>query len=281
MAPAQAAASPRRRLGERVVTAAVLAPLALVAAVHLSTPWVGLVAAAIVLAAAWEWASLCALRGAVARLGYVALVAAAVAFGARAPGLVVVIAAAGWLAAVPWLVWLERADPPPPWPSPALRLAIGVPTLAGGWAGLVVVHAAPPAGAWLLLLLVAVWTADSAAYFAGRRWGRRRLAPRLSPGKTVTGAAAGVAAGAAVAVPWALALQAGPRRVMLIALATLLAVAFSVVGDLTESVLKRAGGAKDSGHLLPGHGGVLDRIDSLLAAAPLLAAAVRAGGLAE
>lgn len=284
--PAQAAAPPRRRLGERIATAAVLAPLALVAVVHLSTPWVAAIAAVIALIAAWEWAALSGVRAARSRLVYAAVVALLMAVlgvaGMAALWAAVALATAAWVLAVPWLLWLERAGDRPRWPAPAARTALGVAVLTGGWSGLVVVHAADPGGAWLLLLLIAVWTADTAAYFAGRRWGRRRLAPRLSPGKTMAGGVAGLAAGAAVAVPWAFAVGAADARHLgLVVTVTLIATAFSVVGDLTESVLKRAAGVKDSGQLLPGHGGMLDRIDSLLAAAPVLAMALRTGGLAS
>jgi phosphatidate cytidylyltransferase len=123
----------------------------------------------------------------------------------------------------------------------------------------------------VLTLLVLIWIADSGAYFAGRRWGRRKLAPVVSPGKTregVYGALAGGLAWGGLA-GWWLGLSAG-RAAGLVALclATVLA---SVVGDLQESLLKRRRGLKDSGRLLPGHGGVLDRIDSLTAGAPVFA----------
>lgn len=122
--------------------------------------------------------------------------------------------------------------------------------------------------AWLILLLVCTWSGDTMAFFVGRQWGRRPVAPKLSPGKTVEGALGGIAGSMAAAftatffytfIPlgWALALGA------FIGLATL-------VGDLVESALKRQAGVKDSGHLIPGHGGVLDRFDSILFTAPLV-----------
>jgi phosphatidate cytidylyltransferase len=148
--------------------------------------------------------------------------------------------------------------------------------LAGGlvlvpaWAAAVALHGSPGAGPWILVYLLAVvWCADTAAFFVGRRWGRRRLASRVSPGKSWEGAA-----GALVClVPLALAC-AGPLGMhgadrMAFVLLTLASAVVSILGDLTESLYKRLAGLKDSGGLLPGHGGVLDRIDSLTAAAPL------------
>ncbi len=129
--------------------------------------------------------------------------------------------------------------------------------------------------AWVFLALAAVWGGDSAAYYAGRRWGRRLLYPAVSPRKTWEGAAAGVAgtlAGVAVTRAWLLpGVPAG--HVLALGLA---AAVFGQLGDLCESLLKRGAGAKDSGALLPGHGGLLDRLDSLLFVAPLVYYYVRA-----
>jgi phosphatidate cytidylyltransferase len=130
---------------------------------------------------------------------------------------------------------------------------------------------------YLLSVLVVVWLADIAAYFAGRRWGRRKLAPAISPGKTWAGVGGAVAAVLAVALLVAALAPQLPafstlllqRLPLTVALALLVAlVALSIAGDLFESLLKRQVGAKDSGRLLPGHGGVLDRIDALIAVLP-------------
>jgi phosphatidate cytidylyltransferase len=151
-------------------------------------------------------------------------------------------------------------------------LALGLVCLVLTWVALVWLHARPDGPGLLLSLLVLVWLADSAAYFAGRAWGRRKLAPMISPGKTLAGlAGALVAAGL---------LGAGLGRIHLIpelGMATMaglfvLVAIVSVAGDLAESAVKRQAGVKDSGQLLPGHGGVLDRVDSLIAAAPVFAA---------
>jgi len=121
----------------------------------------------------------------------------------------------------------------------------------------------------VLAVLVLVWVADSAAYFVGRAWGRRKLAPRISPGKTWEGAWGGIAGALAYAIICG-GLAGGVAWIPLVAGAALLAV-LSIVGDLFESAAKRQAGVKDSGTLLPGHGGILDRIDSATATLPLAA----------
>ncbi len=144
-------------------------------------------------------------------------------------------------------------------------LAFGLPYFAVPIASLCHLQGRDP---WLLLLLLAiVWLGDSAAYYLGSRWGRRRLAPVVSPNKSWEGAAAGLAASLLAAAGWSL-LRLGALSAAILVLAALTAVA-AQVGDLVESMIKRVAGAKDSGGLFPGHGGVLDRMDALLFAAPV------------
>lgn len=139
------------------------------------------------------------------------------------------------------------------------------------------IHASEPHGhRWLLLALFLVWAADTGAYFAGRAFGGklfggRRLAPRISPNKTIEGLLGGVLLAVLVAIVGALLIGAQSAQLPAIILVAIVTVLFSVVGDLFESLLKRHVGAKDSSQLIPGHGGVLDRIDSVLAALPVFA----------
>ena len=119
----------------------------------------------------------------------------------------------------------------------------------------------------MLFALLLVWMADIGAYFCGRRFGRRRLAPAVSPGKTWEGALGGLAASGIVAGAGGAWFRLPVAQFLVLCLA---AVAFSIIGDLTESLLKRFAGMKDSGTLFPGHGGVMDRIDSVTGAAPVL-----------
>ena len=209
-----------------------------------------------------EWARLCRLSpplawlySAIAGLAVIALFAA----GNRAAVDTFAVASVFWIIAVP--LWLARGV------SSQARAAL----VASGF--LVIVPSAL-ALAWLpprevLAVLVLVWIADTAAYFCGRAWGRRKLAPAISPGKTWEGAVGGVVGALAYAIILA-AFTARLAWAPVLAAAALLAV-ISIVGDLFESAAKRQAGVKDSGALLPGHGGILDRIDSATAALPLAA----------
>jgi phosphatidate cytidylyltransferase len=146
----------------------------------------------------------------------------------------------------------------------------GLCVLVPAWAALVQLHGEKPNGRlWTLFALVLVWAADTFAYFAGSRFGRNKLAPRISPGKTlegVWGALIGTALVALIAGWWMQ--QRGAGLALLVGLAVL-CVVFSIIGDLFESLMKRQAGVKDSGSLFPGHGGMLDRLDGVFAALPL------------
>lgn len=175
-----------------------------------------------------------------------------------------------WLIGATVAVVRGRADAPP---ASVFWSVFSVPAVFAAWAVLALTFMAY--GAWFVVSLLAlVWVADIAAYFAGRAFGKRKLAPKVSPGKTMAGAVAGVAG----AVIWVgiSSLWEGSFGQMLIErlslplglLAAALLGAISIVGDLFESLLKRRAGRKDSSTLLPGHGGVFDRIDAILPVAP-------------
>ena len=136
-------------------------------------------------------------------------------------------------------------------------------------AHLVLIRYQPQGGAWLLILTGVTAGGDSGAYYIGKRFGRRKLCPGISPGKTVEGAIGGIVVGALVAVGIGLVLLPDRNPLLILGTAVLLALV-GIAGDLTESIVKRSAGFKDSGSLLFGHGGVLDRIDSLLIAGPVL-----------
>jgi len=152
--------------------------------------------------------------------------------------------------------------------SPWAAAAAGVLALVPSWLALVRLRLTLPDGAqWVLFALVLVWVADIGAFFFGRLFGRIRLAPTVSPGKTWEGLLGGVAVSMLVAIIGSRWFQVPLAAFLPLCLA---AVGFSVVGDLTESLLKRSAGVKDSGSVFPGHGGVMDRIDSITGAAPVL-----------
>lgn len=266
-------------LKTRVVTALLLVT-GLLAALFL-LPRVGMVAVftAIVAIAAWEWAGLLKagfhgrwLFGLATWLPCVALYAS---------GMPVTLLTVLWsLSLIFWLLlvplWFRLR-----WPLHAdtAGFLIGWLLLIPSWAGMVMLYAYSP---WLLLAAMAlVWVADIAAYFSGRAFGRHKLAPDISPGKTWEGAL-----GAAVAVLVYAAVLAGATgwlmkltvmQTLLAIMGLLLLTAVSIFGDLFESLAKRQAGVKDSSALLPGHGGVLDRIDSLTSTLPLVGLAVLLG----
>jgi phosphatidate cytidylyltransferase len=271
-------------LVQRVATA-VLLIAAFLAALFLLPAAGWLAVAALVLAlGAWEWGGLAALGGA-GRLVFAAAVVAAglgLAVGADLAGgragllewlrPVYLAAIVFWVVAVP--LWLWRF----PWAAPrALILAAGCIVLVPTF--LAIVHLRNIHPSTLLGFMMVVWIADIAAFFTGRRFGRRKLAPRVSPGKSWEGVYGALAAGALYAAAWAAlaprhapaAIRDLPAPVVGMIVLVVVLTALSVVGDLFESALKRQAGLKDSGRLLPGHGGVLDRIDALTPVLPVAA----------
>ena len=272
-------------LRTRVSTAVVLLA-AFLGALFLLPPWGWSAFALLVVAVgAHEWGAFARLAdgGRLAYAAIITLAAAAILFftglgagriGHTAATLLYLAAAAFWLfGATAWLRAL------PARPSAAVVLMLGCLVLLPTCIALVALRNVGP---WILLMFMAVaWIADIAAYFAGRAFGHRKLAPRVSPGKTWEGVIGAVAA----TTLYGLVLRAlAPAQLVPALVAGLALVAFvwlltaaSIVGDLFESAMKRQAGVKDSGTLLPGHGGVLDRIDALTAVLPLAALAVTSG----
>ena len=251
-------------LRERVITALILATLVLL--VIFLLPHVATMAALalLVVAAAWEWSAFPRFTHHSARIFYVAFVAACVAatwwFGVEREEMdrLIQMALLWWVFA---LIWVAVA---PARVNRTTAAGAGLLVLVPAWLALARLHAAGPQ--LLLFLILLVVAADVGAYFAGRRFGRNKLAPRVSPGKTwegVLGAFVAAAVLAALGVWW---LRVDAPRFFALCLIVVVA---SIVGDLTESLFKRHAGLKDSGTLLPGHGGLLDRVDSVTAAAPV------------
>lgn len=262
----------------RVLAALAMAPAAIAAVLLLPTPWMLLLAALVFLAALWEWFALAEVddslaRGALLVLNLLLMVALVWGTGGTAATLVlfklaVVLGVLWWLLAMLWLVHFDFASDHDT-NARVFKLAAATFAVVPAWCALGLLHNDGPA--WLLLVLMTVWATDTGAYFAGRALGRRKLAPRISPNKTFEGLLGGAAAGVLVATLGAWLIGTTPAMLPMVALVALLTVLFSVVGDLLESLLKRHVGAKDSGNLIPGHGGIMDRIDSQLAALPVFA----------
>lgn len=264
-------------LARRVVTAVVLVPVVVYGVLWLPSVYFGLLMAVFVLAGAWEWADLSGYRMP-ARVAYVtvlALLLVSAAYAAAQPERTRWILSAGvlfWIAAFVWVARYQSGRATPLLESRGALSVTGVLVLVPAWVGLYALHRGGSGGPELvLLLMLLVWSADVGAFFAGRRFGRRKLAARVSPGKTVEGVMGGVALAAVVLAAYATFRVGAPgwaAGLMVLGVATVLA---SVLGDLLESLVKRRAGRKDSGLLVPGHGGALDRIDSLTAAAPVFA----------
>ena len=267
-------------LKRRVLTAAVLLPLVLGAVFGLPVAFFGIAMLVVVALGAWEWAGLVGLAGAPHQVLYTAAVTGVgLATGAllsvsSAATTVLTLSLLVWVGVGLWLARLQQGNRDETRVDRLIAILLGAAVLIPAWFAAVWLHARPQ-GAWLLLfVLLLTWSADTGAYFAGRRFGRRRLAPHISPGKTLEGLGGGAAAALVVGLLIAQVLPAAlPGAAALVGL-ILVTVAGSVTGDLLESVIKRRCGAKDSGRLLPGHGGILDRIDSLTAALPVFAAGV-------
>jgi phosphatidate cytidylyltransferase len=266
----------------RVLAALVMGPLAIAAVLFLPTPWMATLSALIFLVGLWEWLKLAEIDDTIARgvllvtnlLLMVALVWASST--GRGGSLVLfqimsVIGVVWWLLAMLWLRHYNFASDHDTH-ARVFKLAAATLSIVPAWCALALIHAERPNGHyWLLLALAIVWAADSGAYFAGRKFGRTKLSPRISPNKTIEGLIGGVIAGMLVALVAAPFIGTPMSQLPLVALVAAWTILFSVVGDLFESLLKRHVGAKDSGQLIPGHGGVLDRIDSVLAALPAFA----------
>ncbi|GAB2516406.1 phosphatidate cytidylyltransferase [Lysobacter humi (ex Lee et al. 2017)] len=266
----------------RVAAALVMAPVAIAAILLLPTPWMMVAAAIVFLAGLWEWFDLAEVDDSLARTVLVVAnlgLMVAIVWASRVRGggtlalfqLASIVGVVWWLLALAWLGRYEFGSNHESW-ARALKLAAGTLAVVPAWCALAWLHAEEPNGhRWLLAALAAVWAADTGAYFSGRYLGRHKLAPRVSPNKTIEGLLGGVAAGTLAAVGFAMFAGAPMSDLPKVALVAAAAVLVSIVGDLYESLLKRHAGKKDSGTLIPGHGGVLDRIDAVLAALPVFA----------
>lgn len=261
-------------LKARILSALVMVPLVIASIFYLSTPMFALCTALVVAAGFWEWSRFIPLENMYFRWVY--LLAGCASLGLAwfigldaCIGFLLMVSFSWWL----WvLVWFAR---------PGLFAAdsrfthwykgiAGLLVLVPAWAALVTLHANEKTGPGIVLLLLAmIWAADIGAYFSGKRWGKTRLAPDISPGKTWQGVYGGIIASLLVASLVGVQLFEETNAMLLFILAAAVAMGFSVVGDLLESLMKRQCGLKDSGQIIPGHGGVLDRIDSVTAAAPV------------
>ena len=260
-------------LKQRVITAIIFASLIIWGVLRLPAAGFAALFAAVVLLAAWEWGELLG-RDHSRSVGFVGIILGLLALGWWQRENVLLLHGLVLASALFWLLalgWLYRFCQTPQQHTSILSfVVVGIVLLLPPWFAMLALRESTRFGAgYVLFLLVLIWLADSGAYFAGRAWGRRKLAPKISPGKTWEGVLGAFATSLLVALlgAWLLELQMTqwPGFIAL----SLIVVGFSIVGDLFESMIKRQRGVKDSSHILPGHGGILDRIDSLTAATPL------------
>lgn len=261
-------------LKQRVITA--LALLATFVGVLFFSPWYIFAAfvGVVFCLAAWEWSNLSGVTNIAARSAYIALsvvLGLAVAWvlnwtlDAAKLQLFLLIASGWWCLALLWIQGYPSSSVL--WGGRAIRLLMGWFVLIPAWVGCIYLRHTP-LGAWLVLMLVLiVAAADVGAYFSGRKFGQRKLAPNVSPGKSWEGVWGGLSFALLVGTLYYLAFNGQDWLSLLVVVAP--AALVSVVGDLLESMVKRHRGVKDSGRLLPGHGGIFDRIDGLVAAVPV------------
>jgi phosphatidate cytidylyltransferase len=266
-------------LKQRVLTALVLAPL-IVALVFLTNTMVfAALLAVIFLAGLWEWTRMSGLRSRPLRacllLGY-AIVMALLWPVVRSQWwwLPALVGLAWWLLAFAWLRNIGFCASPTRGHT-ALKLLAGLLVVVPAWCAVVALHGAhvtyaPPHAPWWVIFFAGIVVAgDIGAYFAGTRFGGRKLAPSISPGKTWAGVYGALACSAVIGLAGGWIAHTPPALLVGVIALALVTVVFSIVGDLFESLMKRHAGVKDSGALFPGHGGVFDRMDSIVAALPV------------
>ncbi|WP_394176616.1 phosphatidate cytidylyltransferase [Thalassotalea litorea] len=283
-------------LKQRIITAAILAPIAIAAIFYLSLPWLAAALLIVMAIGAWEWGPLMGFDNTRRRIAFVAGISIAII--------------AMWFVLPPEQIWLHESgsnlvlNPIAIWvlgiasmwwlftvilifnyprysdfwaKHRSVRGLFGLFILVPTWLAFLVLRSAEyntdefHGTRLLLLLFVLVWSADIGAYFTGKRFGKRKLMPNVSPGKTLEGFFGGNITAAIAMVIMGLIFEWQSQQIAMAVILALLISTVSVLGDLTESMLKRQAGVKDSGTILPGHGGVLDRIDSLTATAPVFA----------
>ncbi|RKZ74361.1 MAG: phosphatidate cytidylyltransferase [Gammaproteobacteria bacterium] len=271
-------------LKQRLLTAIILIPLIVWVLLSLSSQTFAWFLSIFVILGAYEWAGICGWHSKMARSLYTITISLVLLMGilnwelgnfvpAKFIGngfwlmTILIVACLWWLLALFWVLRYQQGHSFIP-VSPFIKGLLGFLILLPPWVALLILHE-HFGGPWVLFLLVLIWAADSGAYFIGKRWGKTKLAEKISPGKTYEGVAGALLTSFVVSLIYALFQSMSLMTLLFFMLLCLLTVMASILGDLLESLFKRQAGIKDSGKILPGHGGVLDRIDSLTSAAPI------------
>lgn len=265
-------------LKQRIITALLLLPVVILAILYLPTPAFSLLWLVGLNLAAWEWSALAKLNSLVSRVIYllfidIALLALWLNLNANAVTDMVILVAAGFWAVVVASLLFKLTRRMADLSLTAYRvvgMVVGVFIIVPTWLALVLLHQSQPSS--VLLVFCLVWAADTGAYFAGRRFGKRKLAPSISPGKSWEGVIGGLLLSLVFIYIWSLMADISQAEQVALIIIAMITVMVSIYGDLLESVFKRVSGIKDSGQLLPGHGGIMDRLDSITAAGPVFVA---------
>lgn len=260
-------------LKQRILTALVLIPLFVFAVIGLPNRYFALLLGVVMTLGAYEWARLSGLKNTVLSVVYAAVLSCLCFLlmyitNGTVKLQIVQFAPVWWCIALLLVIayqfqWFSLPK------HSLLLLCIGVLVLLPAWLSLVMLHREQQGVHLVLLLFALIWGADSFAYFAGRKWGKHRLASGVSPGKSWEGVFAALLTTLLIGLAYTMYQQMEKTALIVFPAICVLTVISSILGDLFESMIKRSGQFKDSGGLLPGHGGVLDRIDSLTAAAPV------------
>jgi phosphatidate cytidylyltransferase len=262
-------------LKQRLITGLILAPIVLFCVFRLEQANFALFFGGVIALAAWEWANLSSYVTQVQRIAY-AIIMCGLLYLTSAFTIewILLFSVIWWIIAAFFV--LSFPDTKGIWSARAVRCLIGIIVLVPMWSALVFIreadlkYAPELNGLWVILyMLLMVWAADVGAYFSGKTWGKAKLAPKVSPGKSWAGAWGGLGSTVILAIVAAYILELSSLLTIQLVVITVITAVISIIGDLTESMFKRVRGIKDSSQLLPGHGGVLDRIDSLAAAVPV------------
>ena len=268
-------------LKQRILTALILGPLIIWSVLAFSHKALAIEMGLVLMLAGWEWARLAGIQKQPGRVIYAFVVGSFLLMltwlihshvNLLKP--ILYTASAWWVVATLLIIVANRkkiiATDNVSLSAMLLNLLVGILILSGAFIGIVAMHSVGGYGEnYILILLILIWVADSSAYFAGKAFGKHKLAANVSPGKTWEGVMGGMLATILVAYIIGLYLKFDSALIFYFVVTAVVSIGFSIVGDLIESLFKRRTGVKDSSQLLPGHGGILDRIDSLLSAAPL------------